>query len=477
MRGRKLTSWPTLQTDIRNAGGNWVDEEVVVDHGLVTSRKPDDLPAFNAKMIEEFAEGKHAGAAREDDGRGLSARAALLDLDGTLVDANYQHALAWYRAFRRTRSSCRCGGSTATSAWAATSSSRRSPATTSSERLGDELRDASSEEFERLRDECEPLEGARELLAELKRRGLDVVLASARRTRTTSSTSSTSSTSADLVDDWTTSDDVERTKPHPDLDRRRAREGRHARRASWSATRAGTSRRPRRPVSRRSACITGGWSRAGAARPRRGRGLRVARRAPRAPGRDAARLTTRLRCAAHGGGSSVGRAPGCGPGGRGFESRSPPFAREAAVRRARRATLFRLGPVAQRTEREPSKLRAVVRFHPGPLGSSSIPARDRQRLFVGRRGTSPTISAASCRSSSSSLRSCSNFVSSSARLSASRTAASAARRRSSSGSSTVPGLVSSSGIDRVFAHERLLPRGLRCLTTARAWRNWQTRRA
>ena len=59
VKGRKLTSWPSLQTDIRNAGGTWVDEEVVVDQGLVTSRKPDDLPAFNAKMIEEFAEGEH----------------------------------------------------------------------------------------------------------------------------------------------------------------------------------------------------------------------------------------------------------------------------------------------------------------------------------------------------------------------------------------------------------------------------------
>jgi protease I len=59
VKGRKITSWPTLQTDIRNAGGNWVDEEVVVDQGLVTSRKPDDIPAFNEKMIEEFCEGKH----------------------------------------------------------------------------------------------------------------------------------------------------------------------------------------------------------------------------------------------------------------------------------------------------------------------------------------------------------------------------------------------------------------------------------
>jgi protease I len=65
VRGRKVTSWPSLRTDIRNAGGNWVDEEVVVDQGLVTSRKPDDLPAFNAKIVEEFAEGRHAGQAEK----------------------------------------------------------------------------------------------------------------------------------------------------------------------------------------------------------------------------------------------------------------------------------------------------------------------------------------------------------------------------------------------------------------------------
>jgi protease I len=58
-RGRTVTSWPSLQTDLRNAGANWVDQQVVVDHGLVTSRKPDDIPAFNQKMIEEFAEGIH----------------------------------------------------------------------------------------------------------------------------------------------------------------------------------------------------------------------------------------------------------------------------------------------------------------------------------------------------------------------------------------------------------------------------------
>jgi protease I len=59
VRGRKVTSWPSLQTDLRNAGAEWVDQQVVVDNGLVTSRKPDDLPAFCSKIIEEFGEGKH----------------------------------------------------------------------------------------------------------------------------------------------------------------------------------------------------------------------------------------------------------------------------------------------------------------------------------------------------------------------------------------------------------------------------------
>src|SRR3954464_11951642 len=64
VKGRTLTSWPSLQTDLRNAGANWVDEEVVVDEGLVSSRNPDDLPAFCAKLVEEIAEGEHAEQAR-----------------------------------------------------------------------------------------------------------------------------------------------------------------------------------------------------------------------------------------------------------------------------------------------------------------------------------------------------------------------------------------------------------------------------
>lgn len=59
-QGHEMTSWPSLKTDLQNAGAHWVDQEVVTDNGWVTSRKPDDIPAFNREMIEEFREGRHA---------------------------------------------------------------------------------------------------------------------------------------------------------------------------------------------------------------------------------------------------------------------------------------------------------------------------------------------------------------------------------------------------------------------------------
>ena len=72
VRDRTLTSWPSLRTDIRNAGGNWVDEEVHVDSGFVTSRNPDDLPAFCQKLVEEICEGRHDGQALQTAGTGTS---------------------------------------------------------------------------------------------------------------------------------------------------------------------------------------------------------------------------------------------------------------------------------------------------------------------------------------------------------------------------------------------------------------------
>jgi protease I len=70
VRGRTVTSWPSLRTDIENAGGTWVDEDVRVDSGLVTSRKPDDLPAFCEKLVEELCEGRHKGQAQQTAGAG-----------------------------------------------------------------------------------------------------------------------------------------------------------------------------------------------------------------------------------------------------------------------------------------------------------------------------------------------------------------------------------------------------------------------
>jgi protease I len=73
VRGRTLTSWPSLKTDIQNAGGEWVDEEVHVDSGLVTSRKPDDLPAFSDKLAEEICEGRHEEQALQAAGSGADS--------------------------------------------------------------------------------------------------------------------------------------------------------------------------------------------------------------------------------------------------------------------------------------------------------------------------------------------------------------------------------------------------------------------
>jgi protease I len=75
LRGRTVTSFPSLRTDIRNAGGTWVDEEVCVDNGLVSSRNPDDLPAFCSKLVEELAEGRH-GPAGDGDARATSTGVA-----------------------------------------------------------------------------------------------------------------------------------------------------------------------------------------------------------------------------------------------------------------------------------------------------------------------------------------------------------------------------------------------------------------
>jgi HAD superfamily hydrolase (TIGR01549 family) len=140
----------------------------------------------------------------------------LLDLDGTLVDANYQHALAWYRAFRahelvlpmwRLHRHIGMGGDQYVRAVAGDDVE---------ERLGDDLRNAHGDEFGKLRDECEPLEGARDLLVALKERGLVVVLASSA-SEDDLAHFLDELDARDVVDGWTSKDDVERSKPHPDI--------------------------------------------------------------------------------------------------------------------------------------------------------------------------------------------------------------------------------------------------------------------
>jgi HAD superfamily hydrolase (TIGR01509 family) len=146
----------------------------------------------------------------------VPTKAALLDLDGTLVDANYHHALAWYRAFRakgivlpvwRLHRHIGMGGDQFVRAVAGDDVEAR---------LGDELRDEHSSQFRPLRDECEPLEGARDLVAALKDRGLVVVLASSSGEDDLDFFLDKLDVRA-LVDGWTSKDDVDRSKPHPDV--------------------------------------------------------------------------------------------------------------------------------------------------------------------------------------------------------------------------------------------------------------------
>ena len=141
---------------------------------------------------------------------------ALLDLDGTLVDTNYHHALAWYRAFRgqgivlpvwRIHRHIGMGGDQIVKALTDDEVERR---------LGDRLRERKENEFGTIRDECEPLHGAAELVGELHRRGIATILASSAGENDLDHFLTILGV-RELIDGWTTSDDVERSKPHPDI--------------------------------------------------------------------------------------------------------------------------------------------------------------------------------------------------------------------------------------------------------------------
>ena len=184
--------------------------------------------------------------------------AVLLDLDGTLIDSNYQHALAWYRAFRthgivvpiwQIHRLIGMGGDQLVTAATDEEIERR---------RGDSLREAAAEEFAALRDECSPLEGASELVTELERRDLTVVLAS-------SSNEDDLEFFLDLlgvrdaVDGWTTQADVEKSKPHPDvilaaLQKAGTREAVMIGDSRWDIEAAAKANLPTLAV------ITGGWS-------------------------------------------------------------------------------------------------------------------------------------------------------------------------------------------------------------------------
>ena len=177
---------------------------------------------------------------------------AILDIDGTLVDTNYHHALAWFRALARfdlilpvwrIHRHIGMGGDQMVAALCGDDIE---------DRRGDDIREAEGDEYARLIDEVRIMEGARELILALRDRGHRTVLASSAKAEEVEHYLELLD-ARDIVDGWTTSADVEKTKPAPDLvhaalQRVGADDGEPA---SWSATRRGTSRRPRRRAYRR----------------------------------------------------------------------------------------------------------------------------------------------------------------------------------------------------------------------------------
>ena len=176
--------------------------------------------------------------------------AAILDIDGTLVDTNYQHALAWYHAFRqheivvpiwKIHRAIGMGGDQLVPALVGEESDRE---------RGDEIRATRDSLYKELIDEVAPLQGAHELISDLKERGLKTVLASSSPQDELDHYLDLLD-ARDLADAWTTKDDVDATKPEPDL-MLAALERAGTREARWSATPPGTSRRHARPASTRS---------------------------------------------------------------------------------------------------------------------------------------------------------------------------------------------------------------------------------
>ena len=222
VKGRTLTSWPSLKTDLENAGATWVDEEVHVDEGLTSSRNPDDLPAFCAKIVEEFAEGKHAEQARE---RRVSAwpprswtstarwwtRTTTTRSPGTGRSASTGSSLPLWRIHRHIG----MGGDQLVAALAGEGFDREH---------GDEVRAAEKVLYTELIGEVEPLAGARALIEDLKGAGHTVVLASSAKPEELEHYL-TLLDARSLVDGWTDSGDVETDQARARPRARRAGEG------------------------------------------------------------------------------------------------------------------------------------------------------------------------------------------------------------------------------------------------------------